>query len=1104
MKYLYNPITDQLDDVETPKLGEKYFASAETDEIIKSINEKHGPGTLFPASDLPPIQDPFKEFEIRNPRQPAAIGGRIEFSNGSPGGVGGGFRSDLYGDASNVKKLKKYLIKKIKNKDFRFESNMDLERKFKVDGHVIAKILKEPQFKKLIKSPGNLAPDKTGIVKKGGKIQSISFANKETKNAIKKIMEDYMSKPRPPNPNAESLSSHIKKLQVYLPNLSKDSVRTFSNFARGPKGFNLKRELITPGTFLPRPGGSNVSQNILRDIVRYIDAGGEDFKFDKNGKANLYRDLKIIDKKTGDLLTEKTINNFIKNKDSRFINYAKVFEESNFLKKIEYINPISKEKTTLLQALEEMGFHRPIHRHHIENVTKNPLKIANVTWKQNQDAKRIKSAPEAFKSGVQTVDESGKIIGPKISFDKFKKDMVKFTDRMVFRNLGKKTRDTVFKDEYLQKKKVSLTNRLNSGIPIDSILTTIADDLKIPLDKVMKVGGKFLRSAGKAAVVLDPMFAAFDFSEATGKGLSGKQSTSYMVQRFFEGLANLPALAIGAGKYGIDKLQGEDAKFETPYEATFAQDYLKEKAEEIPEEVKKARAAKIEFDTTILPSLTDVDDTEISASKAEIDAAEDKFMEAKGVDLSVIDEYEELLRGEPTFLGRDMDNSVSKAMSQSLADGGRINFANGSPRGPNEPEGNDFLNKLEFNFNNIDDVTIDDTPTTFDDSKSKIAQVADLFDPRNLPYYADMAGQAALRVGEFGARILPATGNLISDVLQKPMFKTPSSYERTENYANMVDDTEVPSETQQGAKFVGGAIFKNFLENITPTSTEKLVGLDTLINEEKKKMIERGSSSMPVKVGETVALGAELVAPIFPGLKLLKAFASSKGLKANKETAKIMEKEIDKMAAAKGMTRRDFLTATGAVGTIALAKMLGIAGELPKIAKTAEAVTSVAKTADGVPQYLYNLKNVIRLRGQLQPSSSAFLDGQEVYTYKGVTLYHNTSPNDGSFRIGKEFETGSVTGEPSYNKIEMEVNKGEDVVVNEGFETQKVVKSADEYEEATAYPTKEGGEDVDFYVDDDYHKQLEKIADEIEEIDSNVEMFGYDKWLKGWQEQFLL
>ena len=472
-------------------------------------------------------------------RQPVTSGGRIGFLEG---GVGGGFRSDLYGDASNVKKLRKYLIEKIKNKDFRFESNMDLERKFKVDTHVIAKILKEPQFKKLIKSPGNLAPDKTGIVKKGGKIQSISFADKETKNAIKKIMEDYMSKPRPPNPNAESLSSHIKKLQVYLPNLSKDSVRSFSNFARGPKGFNLKRKLVPEGTFLPRPGGSSVSQNILRDIVKYIDAGGEDFKFAKNGKANLYRDIKIIDKKTGDLLTENTIKNFIKNKDSRFINYAKVFEESNFLKKIKYINPISKEKTTLLQALEEMGFHRPIHRHHIENVTKNPLKIANVTWKQNQDAKKIMSAPEAFKSGVQTVDKSGKIVGPKISPDKFKKDIIKFTDRMVFRNLGKKTRDTVFPNLN------SLSRVTGASKPELSNFSKAVREIQnkvgsTPVDDFMKLGiaqskdiGNFVKKYGlgaakvalKGIVIATPAFVGMEIADASRKYEEG-ESTGQIV-----------------------------------------------------------------------------------------------------------------------------------------------------------------------------------------------------------------------------------------------------------------------------------------------------------------------------------------------------------------------------------------------------------------------------------------------------------------------------------------------------------------------------------------------------------------------------------------------
>ena len=55
------------------------LASAETDRIKNMINEKFGPGTIKPASELPPIQNPFKDFEERNP---AAEGGRIGFDKG--------------------------------------------------------------------------------------------------------------------------------------------------------------------------------------------------------------------------------------------------------------------------------------------------------------------------------------------------------------------------------------------------------------------------------------------------------------------------------------------------------------------------------------------------------------------------------------------------------------------------------------------------------------------------------------------------------------------------------------------------------------------------------------------------------------------------------------------------------------------------------------------------------------------------------------------------------------------------------------------------------------------------------------------------------------
>ena len=53
MKYIYNPITGTLDDVETPNLGEKYFASAETDALKDMMNEQFGPGTIKYGSEIP-------------------------------------------------------------------------------------------------------------------------------------------------------------------------------------------------------------------------------------------------------------------------------------------------------------------------------------------------------------------------------------------------------------------------------------------------------------------------------------------------------------------------------------------------------------------------------------------------------------------------------------------------------------------------------------------------------------------------------------------------------------------------------------------------------------------------------------------------------------------------------------------------------------------------------------------------------------------------------------------------------------------------------------------------------------------------------------------
>ena len=76
---------DTLETEFEDKRKAQLMASAETDEIIKTINDKFGPGTLFPASQapIPPMTDTqaIMEWEERNRK---AGGGRIGFQYAGP------------------------------------------------------------------------------------------------------------------------------------------------------------------------------------------------------------------------------------------------------------------------------------------------------------------------------------------------------------------------------------------------------------------------------------------------------------------------------------------------------------------------------------------------------------------------------------------------------------------------------------------------------------------------------------------------------------------------------------------------------------------------------------------------------------------------------------------------------------------------------------------------------------------------------------------------------------------------------------------------------------------------------------------------------------
>jgi hypothetical protein len=382
----------------------------------------------------------------------------------------------------------------------------------------------------------------------------------------------------------------------------------------------------------------------------------------------------------------------------------------------------------------------------------------------------------------------------------------------------------------------------------------------------------------------------------------------------------------------------------------------------------------------------------------------------------------------------------------------RSNFGNGGAAGADV----DFATELEYFFTNPDA----ELPAmqTYKETNNPIKVLNDIINPRNYPYYADVLARAGIRIGEFGARLLPATGKLISDLIQKPAFKVKST---EDNYVRDYLDPPPPSNIK------GTGIFSEFLENITPTTLEKKVGLDTLIKKEEQRLKDTGSTVGPKVFADTLGLGTEVAAPIFPGLKLLRAYAKKNNLPVNDVTQKLLVKEIDQVLDKQGMDRREFLQVTGAGATVILAKMLGFGDEIARTAKVAEKVAEKA-TSGGVPPYFFQLVEKIKRSGQrLEPEFDARVENN--MQFENFVMKENMATGEISIQRTTEggFNTGDDVIEGTISDELITYKPGETVLGKDG----KYYRTADEYEEVTAKPDEEGK-----------MKDIEPGLDSIEEI----------------------
>jgi hypothetical protein len=162
---------------------------------------------------------------------------------------------------------------------------------------------------------------------------------------------------------------------------------------------------------------------------------------------------------------------------------------------------------------------------------------------------------------------------------------------------------------------------------------TIPPNVRRSLDAVLDAGSKVLRAGGKAAVVIDPLFAAMDFSKAMGEGVSGGQAASYTGQKFLQDIANLPRtledLAYVATDKGTFKNFGDKENRLFSYQPrTFADEYLQEKIEATPQETLDYRKAVIDFDQR-MPTFTD--DIDIPRTQEDIEREREEFFKQRGV-----------------------------------------------------------------------------------------------------------------------------------------------------------------------------------------------------------------------------------------------------------------------------------------------------------------------------------------------------------------------------------------------------------------------------------------------------------------------------------------
>ena len=196
-----------------------------------------------------------------------------------------------------------------------------------------------------------------------------------------------------------------------------------------------------------------------------------------------------------------------------------------------------------------------------------------------------------------------------------------------------------------------------------------------------------------------------------------------------------------------------------------------------------------------------------------------------------------------------------------------------------------------------------------------------------------------------------------------------------------------------------------------------------------------------------------------------------------------------------GMSRRAFMKLMSGLAALPLIGK-GVQKAAPKAIK--EVTKTIARDAEGVPTYVYDLIEVVKAKGT-RDIIEGFKksDYSTVHSYKGVDVIEDPS---GAVRIKKDVEGGGTYTTPEgvedsfdgiSRELHLEIKPGEVVIKDEGLETAKRIQAPDEYFEGTVRPDMDGKmKDIDEFVDEMDHLDLKEIADEVTDLPIRTKKAG--------------